>query len=222
MSLDEAIGQLEKLVTEIRRVSISDDKTSLGNALALEQEERSINAGTSEFNVIVFGDLNDFKYLNDIYGHDAGNLAINKVGETIHKIVIEELHAKAFRQSGDEFVILLKQDLVERFLSATAFFDNIMFSHKEEELRTSMSLGYTFSDGKTSFQELLERAEIACQHAKVQDDGACVEWSEDIKLNPLVRIPARCQQCGARISCNVPRHNAPTKLICCPCCGGAI
>ena len=219
MSLDEAIGQLEKLVAEIRRVSFTDDKTPLGNALALDQEENSINLGKSEFDVVVFGDLNDFKFLNDQYGHDAGDVAINAVGKTIDKLIIKGLQAKAFRQSGDEFVILLKRDSVEIFLSVALSFGNILFSHKDKKLSTSMSLGYAFSDGKAGFRDLLERAEVACQHAKMQEGSFCVEWTDRIKHNPLVRIPGKCQKCAAKISCNVPKLNAPAKLICCPCCG---
>jgi diguanylate cyclase (GGDEF)-like protein len=219
MSLDEAIGQLEKLVAEIRRVSFTDDKTRLGSALALRQEERLISEGASDFSVVVFGDLNDFKRLNDEHGHEAGDVAIKEVGETIYKIVVDDLQAKAFRQSGDEFVILLKQGSVERFLSNASSFGDILFSYDDKDLRTAMSLGYAISDGKTSFRDLLKRAEDACQNAKALGDGVCVMWSEDIKLNPLIRIPGRCQKCSAKISCNVPAQNAPAKLKLCPCCG---
>lgn len=222
MTLDEAIGQLEKLVAEIRRVSFADDKTTLGNALALAQEERAINAGVSEFNVIVFGDLNDFKHLNDIHGHDAGDVAINKVGDIIYKIIVEDLQAKAFRQSGDEFVILLRRDLVESFLSVAATFGDIAFSYNEIQLSTAMSFGYVFSDGKTNFIDLLARAETACQSAKAQGDGACIEWIEEMELNPLVRIGGRCLKCAAKISCNVPQQIAPAQLKCCPCCGASL
>lgn len=222
MNLDEAIGQLEQLVAEIRRVSFADDKTSLGNALALAQEEQLINEGTSEFNVIVFSDLNDFKHLNDLYGHDAGDVAINKVGETIRKIVIEDLQAKAFRQSGDEFVILLRQDLVERFLLRASTLGNIAFSYNERELMTAMSFGYVHSDGRTSFKDLLARAEAACQSAKAKGDGACIEWVEEMERNPLIRIGGRCLSCAAKISCNVPKQNAPEALKFCPCCGGTV
>ncbi len=100
MSLDESIERLERLIAEVRQASLTDDKTTLGSALALRQEERLINEGTSEFGVVVFGDLNDFKQLNDDHSHEAGDVAINSVGQTIHKIVIEDLQAKAFRQSG--------------------------------------------------------------------------------------------------------------------------
>src|SRR6266704_1706935 len=101
MSLDESIERLERLIAELRQASLTDDKTTLGSALALKQEERLINEGASEFKVVVFGDLNDFKQLNEDHSHEAGNVAINSVGEVIHKIVIVGLQAKAFRQSGD-------------------------------------------------------------------------------------------------------------------------
>ena len=85
-----------------------------------------------------------------------------------------------------------------------------------------MSFGYSLSDGKTSFEDLLERAEIACLHAKGQGDGSCIEWTEDIKVNPLVRLAGKCQRCNARITCNVPKQHAPLQLKVCPCCGESI
>jgi GGDEF domain-containing protein len=65
MSLDEAISRLETVIAEVRQASLIDEKTALGSALALRNQERLINDGTSDFDVIVFGDLNDFKRLND-------------------------------------------------------------------------------------------------------------------------------------------------------------
>lgn len=219
MSLDDAIERLEGFVAEVRSASLKDDKTGLSSPLALRQEERLINEGASAFNVIVFGDLNDFKQLNDDHSHDAGDVAIKTVGEIIQKIVIENLQAMAFRQGGDEFVILLKRRQVEEFLSVVSSLGSIFFSHKEKRLKTAMSLGYAFTDGKASFSDLLERAEIACQYAKMQGDGACVEWTTEILVNPLVRMGARCLNCAAKISCNLPKLNAPTRLKVCPCCG---
>jgi diguanylate cyclase (GGDEF)-like protein len=213
------LGQLEQLIAEIRQVSFTDDKTSLGNALALEEEERAINEGQGEFEIIVFGDLNDFKHLNDIHTHDAGDVAIREAGEAIRKLVVKDLSAKAFRQSGDEFVILLKQDAAERFISTAAALGSIKFVYNEIELATAMSFGYVYSDGKTSFRDLLTRAETACQYAKTKGDGKCVEWIEDMKRNPLIRIGGRCLNCNAKISCNVPKQNAPATLSYCPCCG---
>ena len=59
MNLSEAIEQLNK-------VAFTDDKTPLENALALDKEVILIDAGRSKFDVIVFGDLNEFKLFNTI------------------------------------------------------------------------------------------------------------------------------------------------------------
>ncbi len=222
MNFDEAIEGLEKLVAEVRNASLTDERTRLGSALALRQEERLINEGASDFGVIVFGDLNDFKHLNDSHGHDAGNVAITEVGQVIRKFIVEDLQGKAFRQSGDEFVILLKLDVVDRFLFSAPSFAHIPFSHNEQNLSTAMSFGYAISDGKTSFADLLQRAEVACQLAKASDLDTVVQWTETTKLNPLVRISRNCRKCSARISCNVPKQNAPTELSLCPCCGESL
>jgi diguanylate cyclase (GGDEF)-like protein len=212
MNLDEAIEGLEKLVAEVRSASLTDDKTRLGSALALRQEARLINEGISEFDVIVFGDLNDFKHLNDLHGHDAGDVALTEVGEVIRKLVVDELEGKAFRQSGDEFVILLNQSKIAKLLSVAASFSRIRFSYNRKPLETAISLGYVLNDKKASFEELLGRAEIACQVAKAKGENVCSEWTENIKNNPLVRISGICRKCGARISCNVPKRAAPQAL----------
>lgn len=94
MSLDEAIGRLEKLIAEVRQASLIDDKTPLGSLLALRQEGRLINAGLSKFRVVVFGDLNDFKSLNDEFGHEAGNIAIRSVGETLQESIAKANNAR--------------------------------------------------------------------------------------------------------------------------------
>ena len=219
MNLDEAIEGLEKLVAEVRSASLTDDKTRLGSALALRQEARLVNEGVSVFDVIIFGDLNDFKHLNDLHGHDAGDVAINKVGEVIHKIIVEDFGGKAFRQSGDEFVILLKQSELANLLSVAASFSTIRFSYNRKSLETSISFGYLLNDKKASFEELLGRAEVACQPSKARTGNVWIEWTENIKHNPLLRMSGTCRKCGARISCNVPKQNAPPALKSCPCCG---
>ncbi len=218
MNLREAIEQLGQVVEDIKQAVVVDDKTPLKNALALRDESVLIDRGESEFDVIVFGDLNRFKTLNDVHGHDAGDVAIRVVGERIRQAVIERWKAKAFRQSGDEFVLLLRRDLIKRFLQETSSFAEILFTHGEESLKTAMSFGYAVSDGKTNFNDLLKRAEFACRSAKNQGDGICIKWSKAIQRNALISFRERCQNCGATINCDVPQQNAPRKLKRCPCC----
>jgi len=221
MNLDEAIEGLEKLIAEVRSASLTDDKTRLGSAMSLRQHARFFNDGVSRFDVIMFGDLDDFKRLNEEHTHDAGDVAINEAGEVIHKVV-EGLNGMAFRQSGDEFIILIERNQIPKFLSVASSLRNIRFSYNRKKIQTALSLGYAQGDGRASFEELRERAEIACQFAKAKREGECVEWTDSIKVNPLVRRNGRCLNCGARISCNVPKLSAPLTLLVCPCCQGSL
>lgn len=219
MNLRESIEQLAKFVDEVKLAVFADDKTPLKNALALRDEAILIDSGQSEFDVVIFGDLNRFKGLNDQHGHDAGDVAIGKVGEQINRTIVEKFQTKAFRQSGDEFVILLKRDSVEEFLQESKSFKEMLFTYEEKSLKTAMSFGYAVSDGKSSYSQLAERAETACQTAKNQGDGVCIAWSKKLQREALVNLRQRCQKCGAKTSCNVPKKNAPVKLLSCPCCG---
>jgi diguanylate cyclase (GGDEF)-like protein len=219
MNLDEAILQLEKIVAQIRQATFADDKTPLGNSLALSKEIESIEVGQNDYNIIVFGDLNDFKSLNDIHGHEAGDIAIRQVGATIQKQFIEELGAKAFRQSGDEFVILLKQELLEAFQNKVSIFESIAFSHKGKSLEAKMSFGFVVSDGKTDFSDLMERAETACRIAKNQGNGVCIRWDETVEQYSYKEFRFNCRHCGSLNKCNVPKRHKPETLAFCSFCG---
>lgn len=219
MNLSEAIQELENFVEKFRIAVFADDKTPLPNALALREESVFIDNGTSEFNIIIFGDLNRFKGLNDLYGHDAGDIAIREAGTLLHEIVNEILHCKAFRTSGDEFVCLLTTNSIDKFLQFLADFAEINFLYEKKPLKTAMSFGYAISDKKTSFTDLLGRAELACQSAKITGDGICVKWTEELERDVPTNLRSRCQKCGAGIVCNIPKQSLFQKLRFCPCCG---
>jgi len=222
MSLAEEIDRLEELAAVIKREAFVDEKTALRSALSLRQEARLYLASESDFQVVIFGDLNDFKHINDVYSHEAGDVALSAVGKAIRRIVVDGLGAKAFRQSGDEFVILLKRRSLKKFLLMAPKFRSIPFSHNRRKLRTGMSFGYATADGTATFDDLLQRADMACQLAKGLGAGRCVEWTADVEVNQLVRIGAWCGRCNVKISCTLPKNDAPAKLALCPCCGESL
>lgn len=214
MILDAAIDQLINLSAEIRQASLADDKTPLGNALALGKEIKQ-----GKFNVVAFGDINDFKTLNDIHLHKAGDLAIKKIGEKIEREFVKKLNAKAFRQSGDEFVILLKQSSIKSFQAKASAFKSVKFLYEGKFLTTKMSFGFTVGDGKTVFDDLLKRAETACLTAKNQGDGVCIEWSEEIERDALTGFRHKCFNCHSVNKCYIPKRLSPEKLKVCSFCG---
>lgn len=219
MSLKETIDELQKIVQKLGEIILSDDKTPLGNALALRETSSFINNENYQFGAVVFGDLNRFKGVNDAFGHQAGDLAISQTGEQIKEIFVDVLDAKAFRQSGDEFVILLPTEKIEQFKNSAKNFTEISFVFENQTIKTAMSFGLAFIDEKADFETLLQRAETACQQAKIMGDGQIVEWTEEIEKTSLVNLRARCGKCGTKISCNIPKDKNPKKLSFCAFCG---
>ena len=221
MNLREAIDALESAVKNALEAALSDDKTPLRNALALREASSLVGAGGDNPDVVIFGDLNDFKRLNDGFGHDAGDAAINEVGKLIQERLVDRCKAQAFRLSGDEFVILLSNRFLEDFKAEASSFASCSFQFNEMTIKTAMSFGYAVWQSEASFTELFAKAEIACQVAKYQGDGACVGWSEEIERDITDRLRARCAKCGAVIWCDVPQQAIPKnkELLFCPCCG---
>lgn len=218
MNLQESLNTLEEAVKKVIEAANSDDKTPLYNALALRKDAESFGKSDKNFDVVIFGDLNRFKGLNDQFGHKAGDIAIEFVGEMIQTLIVEGCSAKAFRQSGDEFVILLNSKDLESFKSSINSFEVCEINYEDKSITTAMSFGYALSKGEVDFDTLQMRAENACQYAKSQGDGVCVEWTEEIEQESLIHLRNRCGNCGAKTVCNVPRKNNPQKLKCCPFC----
>jgi diguanylate cyclase (GGDEF)-like protein len=224
MSLQEAITTLKFAVEEIARAARSDDMTPLHNALALSEVASSVGIGGDNPDVVIFGDLDNLKRLNDNFGHAAGDAAINEVGKLIQNLFVKECKAQAFRRSGDEFVVLLSSNLLEEFRTRASSFASCSFQFEGKTLETAVSFGYAVSQGESSFADLLAKAEAACQAAKFQAGGVCLEWSQKFEQHGIKNIRSRCSNCGTQITCNVPRDAVPQdgELLFCPCCGKSL
>ncbi|HQU94470.1 MAG TPA: GGDEF domain-containing protein [Pyrinomonadaceae bacterium] len=219
-TLDSAIEELVALADLVRKMSYADNLTPLGNALALEKIVSSNAFDRGEFDVVVFGDLNEFKSLNDSHGHDAGDAGIRQAGVLIQEYFVDsDIKAKGFRTSGDEFVILLKQEKIVTFREKAAQFASIDFSHQNNELTAKMSFGFAIGDDVTDFRELKTRAEMACRFAKTLGHGTVEGWTGELQRNTFTSKRKTCPNCGAVNSCSVPPNRSDISLVACSCCG---
>ena len=100
--------QLDAAEERLRQISIKDDLTQVYNRRhfiehAKVQWERASRYG-EEFAIIIF-DIDNFKALNDTYGHLAGDQVLREVGQVCEK---EARATDMFaRYGGDEFVYLI-------------------------------------------------------------------------------------------------------------------
>ena len=120
---------------------------------------------------VLFIDLDRFKQVNDVLGHDAGNQLLCEAAKRIRGSVRDE--DTVARLGGDEFTVLLEGVEVESRVSAVA--DRIRvelnrrFPLAEREVYVSASIGIAvFPRDGESAEELLKRSDVAMYQAKKQ------------------------------------------------------
>ena len=118
---------------------------------------------------VLFVDLDRFKQINDVLGHDAGNQVLCEAAKRIRDCVRDD--DTVARLGGDEFTILLEGIEAESRVSAVA--DRIRsdinrsFPLAEREVYVSASIGIAvFPRDGESGEELLKRSDLAMYQAK--------------------------------------------------------
>lgn len=160
--------ELSKLTRELKNASITDELTGLHNSRFLKESLGTIiskAARHNEFAYLCFIDLDNFKSINDTYGHRAGDHALQAVAKTLHRIVRSaDIVA---RYGGDEFVIFWtsnnlskSEDFLKRIEGALA---NITFFNDDREISISGTIGFTCEDasGENVLEKLLSKADAA-------------------------------------------------------------
>ena len=116
-----ANDQIERRVLErtevLARLAFTDALTGLGNRRAMETAlERHLAQQPQEPLSLFLIDLNDFKAINDRYGHERGDEALRLLGQVLSGAFGESV----YRLGGDEFVILQAQASAEQTTPGTA------------------------------------------------------------------------------------------------------
>jgi diguanylate cyclase (GGDEF)-like protein len=118
---------------------------------------------------VIMLDIDDFKKINDTYGHGTGDLALIEVAKTIKKLLRKE--DLLIRYGGEEFVILLPNcDLEDTYLIAEKIrkeVEKIKIPLQNKKLSLTISLGITTikDEDKTIFDSI-KRADKALYKAK--------------------------------------------------------
>lgn len=118
----QATAQLRERERELKELVFRDTLTGLRNRAFLREHiagiTAAIEAGTVDGFGILLIDLNDFKAVNDGYGHDAGDQVLLAVAERISRTVGDQ--NVVARLGGDEFVVVLQNQTARPVLSSLA------------------------------------------------------------------------------------------------------
>ncbi len=139
-----------KLFEETRASAYKDELTGLHNFRFFQEflrwEIKRCERSGGEFSIAI-GDLDNFKYYNDRFGHDAGNDALKAVGEALQEAGRDQ--DVAVRYGGEEFVLIMPSTSKD---DAGVVADRVCRAIAELELYPSTSKnGVTMSLGVASY-----------------------------------------------------------------------
>lgn len=100
----------EALAAHLTDQALTDDLTKVGNRRSfIEQTRQALIAASRGYEsvAVLFIDLDDFKSINDTYGHDCGDAILIAVARRIEESIRPQ--DTVARLGGDEFAVLLRQ-----------------------------------------------------------------------------------------------------------------
>jgi len=155
---------------DLKERSYTDSLTGLFNRAYLDEflvEEFLRCAALDKPASVIFCDLNDFKPINDIHGHQTGDIVLKKVAEAIQS-EIRQID-QAVRFGGDEFVVFLPESDQEHADKIAQRIDEAVTklsiqSAQGELIPTSAAVGFSTHSRSCRFHSL----EALCHAADVE------------------------------------------------------
>ncbi|MBK7705369.1 MAG: EAL domain-containing protein [Acidobacteria bacterium] len=187
------VNERKALESKIIHQAFHDPLTNLANRLLFKSrvEEALIGAADGEQLAVLFLDLDDFKNINDTFGHDAGDKLLIEFTEKLRLCV--RARDTVARLGGDEFAILIEGDDVrEKAVSvAKRILDNVRQSINVNgfEMKIGISIGIAFKDGgEMTADDLLRNADVAMYAAKGKGKNRHVVFETEMHRNLLAQI----------------------------------
>ena len=167
-----------------------DPLTGLANRTLLQDELRyaiDFAVRNDMLGALAFLDLDNFKHINDNFGHDAGDVVLREIANRLRASVRE--NDTVARVGGDEFVLVINNqasneqlaDLIERIRVRVGA--PIQVAGREILAGTSIGVSRFPEDGDT-VDRVMRAADAAMYHAKSLGKNNCQFYS--IELNQIV------------------------------------
>ncbi len=187
------LTQQKAIEEELFRCAYYDELTGLPTRRVIEQRANSLireEGSTARF-AVAFLDIDNFKHINDYYGHASGDALLVEVARRLG-LGLRDTDMLS-RISGDEFLLLLNPirseaevadyiEFVLQRLKAPFFIDG-------SELFASASIGVSiYPDHGRDYEVLRQNADIAMYRIKNETKGAALIFDAGMQREALARM----------------------------------
>jgi len=197
------VFRLAGSLSDVTDGKVRDALTGLPNRLLFEEQlAKFIYPGQSEhgLSAVLFLDLDEFKRINDTYGHDAGDLLLCSVARKLESclrgsdvIARQQSGWSVARHGGDEFTILLHQlnsredaqQVAERLIVAIS--EPVPIGTNEVLIGVSIGISFGGFGDKTP-AEAIREADTAMYHAKATGRGRYCVFDPAMEADAMARL----------------------------------
>lgn len=178
--LTAALLILDENRQELRKLALTDALTGIYNRHGFDKHVTVYMKQYPEKHCVgVQFDIDDFKLINDIYGHASGDKALQLLAESMRKFFPE--HAVLGRKGGDEFCIFLPdctcKEAEEKLVQFTK--QKRFFVYEGEERAFNISLGYAeYPVHAKSQLQLMHCADAALYEVKLRGKKGSLVYDE--------------------------------------------
>lgn len=174
---------LDERRVELKELAHKDGLTKLYNRYGFdEMAEKMIKKDPEAYYVAALLDVDDFKLINDMYGHAYGDKALISLAENMQKLFPSS--ALLGRNGGDEFCILLPNCTMEEIKEALIEFTKTpkTFSYKGQTYSFCISLGYAeYPNNAIERSQLMRCADAALYEVKLHGKNGCMAYKEGLQ-----------------------------------------
>ena len=161
----------------------TDSLTNIYNRYGFDElAEKIISKNPQTHFVAALLDIDDFKFINDIYGHSYGDKALKSLADSMKAFFPSD--ALLGRNGGDEFCILLPNCTFKEADKQLQQFTKLpkTFSYHGKELALYISLGYAeYPTFAASPSQLMRCADAALYEIKLHGKNGCMAYRKGLQ-----------------------------------------
>ncbi len=193
LSSSTDISEQKAVEDQLFRSAYYDELTDLPTRRVIEHRANSLlrhDRAPAKF-ALAFLDIDNFKHINDYYGHAAGDTLLIEVAKRLG-LDLRETDMLS-RISGDEFLLLLNpiqsQQEVEEYIRFTLQRLKAPFFIDGSEIFASTSIGVSlYPEHGSTYDELRQNADIAMYRVKANGKGTAVFFDASMEREALARM----------------------------------
>lgn len=184
---------IKRMNSQLSDMAVTDLLTGLYNRQGFAKRIQEDQAKKDVENIILYIDLDNFKYYNDTFGHELGDFVLLRFAQLLERVV-DESNGYAVRYGGDEFVIVINDRDIEygKKIAKNIFYMlsdglnnaiarkiglNIIIP-KDKLLSCSIGIASCYGYDKDSVSEALDKADKGLYYVKKSTKNNYVVWDE--------------------------------------------